>query len=196
MKKDNSNKTLLKKAAQAFMNGEFKKAMFYYSSVLKNEPDNKEAKIGIILSDIASEGNIEAQEIFDYYIALKEENDENSEKVIEDFIESIDRDSDFIPNIATINMYDMEDAILYSDFKQLVKSRGDFKQAFEDIMFSTKVIINKKDDFLNFLNDLIDNGFEEMALSYLEDAAKLYRADPKIYRLFEKLDSSKHLKWL
>ena len=196
MKKDNSNKTLLKKAAQAFMNGEFKKAMFYYNSVLKNEPDNKEAKIGIILSDIASEGNIEAQEIFDYYIALKEENDENSEKVIEDFIESIDRDSDFIPNIATINMYDMEDAILYSDFKQLVKSRGDFKQAFEDIMFSTKVIINKKDDFLNFLNDLIDNGFEEMALSYLEDAAKLYRADPKIYRLFEKLDSSKHLKWL
>lgn len=196
MKKDNSNKTLLKKAAQAFMNGEFKKAMFYYNSVLKNEPDNKEAKIGIILSDIASEGNIEAQEIFDYYIALKEENDENSEKVIEDFIESIDRDSDFIPNIATINMYDMEDAILYSDFKQLVKSRGDFKQAFEDIMFSTKVIINKKDDFLSFLNDLIDNGFEEMALSYLEDAAKLYRADPKIYRLFEKLDSSKHLKWL
>ena len=34
--------------------------------------------------------------------------------------------------------------IKYSDFLELINSRGSFKEAFEDIMFSTKVIISNK----------------------------------------------------
>ena len=44
-------------------------------------------------------------------------------------------------NLTTVNQLD---AINYEDFQLLIKQRGSFKVAFEDIMFSTKVAIEKK----------------------------------------------------
>ncbi len=46
--------------------------------------------------------------------------------------------------------------------------RGSFRVAFEDIMFSTKVAIENKEDFYDFVTKLIDNGFENTAYTYLE----------------------------
>jgi hypothetical protein len=56
------------------------------------------------------------------------------------------------------------DAIRYEDFKKLlIESRGSFRIAFEDIMFSTKVAIENKDDFYDFVTKLIDNDFNTTA---------------------------------
>lgn len=60
----------------------------------------------------------------------------------------------------------LENGIKYEDFIALIQSRGSFKEVFEDIMFSTKVIISRKEDFVDFLAKLIENGFVEVSLNY------------------------------
>jgi uncharacterized protein YllA (UPF0747 family) len=68
-----------------------------------------------------------------------------------------------------------------------VDENGDFKQTFENIMFSTRVIITAKADFIDFLDQLLHNGFKEMGLSYLESALKTYPNDDKLSKLLEDL---------
>jgi len=79
---------------------------------------------------------------------------------------------------------DYEDGIRYEDFIQLVASRGDFKEAFEDIMFSTKVVITDKKEFIDFIKKLSTEGFNEMALAYLDAASGTFGNDQEIYELY------------
>ncbi|WP_281951947.1 hypothetical protein [Nitrosophilus kaiyonis] len=180
-------KKLFSKANRAFLNGDYKKAIFYYSLILKQDPENREAKIGILLSDLATEENDEANVLYDYYYSLKKEKNKDAEKIIEDIINSHDTTLDQISKFINEDNEEFEEGISYKDFKKHIEYRGSFKRAFEDIMFSTKVIIHEKKDFLDFLEELIDNGYEEMAMSYLEDASSLYPTDTKIREMFEKI---------
>ena len=187
MRKKPDLKKFFKEANRAFLNQDYKKALFYYSLILKQDPDNKEARIGALLSDLANEESDEATVLYDYYQSLKKEKNSDAEKIIEDIINSHDLTVEQISKFITEEDNEIEEGISYSDFKKHIENRGSFKRAFEDIMFSTKVIIYEKKDFLDFLEDLIENGFEEMALSYLEDATVLYPADTKIREIFEKI---------
>jgi hypothetical protein len=54
-------------------------------------------------------------------------------------------------------------------------------------MFSTKVIITKKEDFIEFLDILIENGYYDMAFNYLENALNIFPIDKQLRQLFEKL---------
>ncbi len=69
----------------------------------------------------------------------------------------------------------------------LIEARGSFKEAFEDIMFSTKVIISRKEDFVDFLAKLIENGFVEISLNYLESAVTLFPNDEQLLTLIKKV---------
>ncbi|WP_200763205.1 hypothetical protein [Nitrosophilus alvini] len=182
---------LFNKAVEYFMNGDYQNSLFCYSLILKEYPEDKEARIGALLCDMAMESATEAHALFDYYTVLKEEDEEgNAEEIIEDLIDSFNTDSEKINRLLknTQNFdVDMEDGINYNDFKMLIEDRGSFRRAFEDIMFSTRVIIEEKKDFIDFLEQLIKNGFDEMALSYLEDAYTIYPADEKLQELFEKI---------
>jgi hypothetical protein len=88
---------------------------------------------------------------------------------------------------------EFEDGILYSDFKKLLDEGADFKETFENIMFSTKVLITQKEDFIDFLEKLIENGFSEMALAYLENALSLYPTDKVLAKLLKKLVQGKRI---
>ena len=83
------------------------------------------------------------------------------------------------------------DAIKYEDFKQLVKDRGSFRIAFEDIMFSTKVAIESKEDFFDFVLSLIENDFNTTAYSYLDGFNEYFSYDTKIEELYKKLEEKK-----
>jgi hypothetical protein len=76
------------------------------------------------------------------------------------------------------------DGIRYSDFLDLVKSRGSFKKTFEDIMFSTKVVITNKDEFIDFVTQLSNEGFDEMALGYLDASGHLFGNDQDVLALY------------
>jgi len=83
------------------------------------------------------------------------------------------------------------DGIRYSDFLALVENRGDFRKTFEDIMFSTKVVITDKDEFIDFVTRLSDEGFDEMALGYLDATAHLFGNDQEVLALYHVVQGMK-----
>ncbi|MDQ7067591.1 MAG: hypothetical protein Q9M40_06290 [Sulfurimonas sp.] len=87
---------------------------------------------------------------------------------------------------------EFEDGILYKDFKNILNEGGEFRETFENIMFSTRVIITQKDDFIDFLDKLIEHDFAEMALTYLENALSIYPSDKLLRKLLKKLAKGKN----
>jgi hypothetical protein len=79
------------------------------------------------------------------------------------------------------------DGIKYEDFETLIKQSGSFKIAFQDIMFSTKVAITSKDEFYEFVNQLIDNDFKKTAYHYLDGFNEYFKFDKEIIKLYDKL---------
>ena len=162
---------VLNDAHSLFAQRRFEKALFLYSLLVDNFPQKDEYKIYALFCDIALEDASKAIALFDYFTILKDDDLQEAIDYVKGVIKAYDGDIDKMMmllkelNVTTVNQLD---AINYSDFKKLIEQRGSFKVAFEDIMFSTKVAIESKDDFYDFVTKLIDNGFSNMAYNYLE----------------------------
>ncbi len=185
------------KAEDYFFKGEYDKALRNFSLALLEYPEDKELQICAILTDMANENEEKAQTIYEYYQITKEIEEENAEEIIESLIESMDFDIDILNKLLDngylANEYQDENSINYNDFIQLVQDRGSFKIAYEDIMFSTKVLINSKDDFIDFLDRLIDNDYVDTAFSYGEVAITLFPKDIKLQNILHKIKEKKSL---
>ena len=185
MVKINKN-NLLKRAEAQFVNGEYRQSLQSYGLLLKDHPDLGEARVGVYLSDLGLESEDDAQALFDYYQVIKTEQDDAVE-VIDNLIHTLDNSKNSLQELLIDPMReqaDYEDGIRYEDFMQLVVSRGDFKEAFEDIMFSTKVVITNRDEFIDFIKHLSTEGFQEMALNYLDAASNAFGDDQEILALY------------
>jgi len=188
--KTKKTEKILERAENYFYSGNYEEAMRMYGILLKDFPDLQEARIGAILSDIANENDEEAQALFEYYQVLKNEDNENAEKIIEEMIVSLDDALEKISSLLDGTLLGKDEyvnGINYNDFKELVRQRGSFRRAFEDIMFSTRVVITEKNDLLDFLQQLVNNGFNEMAMRYIEGAAIAYPGEEKIQDLIKKM---------
>jgi len=178
----------LKAANDDFTKQEYAKALFAYALVLKHDPKNQEAYNGAILAEMAMSGEESASALFDYYSVLRREDNEDADEIMNDIIESMDGTMETLRELLpdpVSKKLEGEDGILYADFKMLVEDTNDFKRTFENIMFSTRVIITAKDDFIDFLDKLLHNGFKEMGLTYLETALKTYPNDEKLSQILE-----------
>jgi tetratricopeptide (TPR) repeat protein len=193
-------KTINKYKTLALANNDFTKAQYEnalrnYALVLRDFPDSKEAYNGAILAEMAMSGEAGAEALFDYYSVLREENAEEADIVIGEILDTMDGTLEALSGLLEkepVNQHMIfEDGISYGDFRQLVERDGDFRRIFENIMFSTRVIITEKEDFVDFLERLMSNGFKEMAFSYLESALGIYPNDPQLRRLIEKLSEGK-----
>ncbi len=185
MVKINKN-NLLKRAEAQFVNGEYRQSLQSYGLLLKDHPDLGEARVGVYLSDLGLESEDDAQALFDYYQVIKTEQDDAVE-VIDNLIHTLDNSKNSLQELLIDPMReqaDYEDGIRYEDFMQLVASRGSFKEAFEDIMFSTKVVITNRDEFIDFIKHLSTEGFQEMALNYLDAASNAFGDDQEILALY------------
>ena len=181
----------IKKGIEKFYEKNFQEAMMQFALALSVDPTSKEARIGAILCDMATQNEDQAIALFEYYILTKENGAEDCEEVMEDIINSVEKHSEKIAHLFHENDFEArinaENGIKYEDFMALIESRGSFKEAFEDIMFSTKVIISKKEDFVDFLAKLIENGFIEMSLNYLESAVTLFPNDEQLLSLIKEI---------
>lgn len=189
MKTIHLSKTL-KQANEHFLAGQYTEALRDYSLALKDHPDSKEAYNGAILSDMAMSGETGAEALFDYYTILRSEDVEQADVVISEILETMDGTLEQLSGLfdETIKQrLAYEDGIMYNEFKELVKDESDFNRIFENIMFSTRVIITEKEDFVDFLDNLIDHGYKEMALSYLESALGVYPNDRQLRNLLRRL---------
>jgi len=181
-----SQERLLQRAEEAFLRGNYSDALRSYGLILKDYPTLDDARIGVFLSDLGIEREDEAQALFDYYQVLKSEKD-NPVEIISNIIDTLDSTKyqleELLVNPAE-EQIDYGDGIRYSDFLALVESRGDFKKTFEDIMFSTKVIISSKDEFIDFVKHLSSEGFHQMALNYLDSSGNIFGNDQDILELY------------
>lgn len=187
---DISKYKILTQAKESFSRSEYKDALEQFAKVLQNYPNSKEAYNGVILSEMAMSGEGGAEALFDYYEVLKEEDKEQADIIMTEILENMDGTIDKISELFSKPLQDRleyEDGILYDDFKAIIASGKSFKETFENIMFSTRVIVTKKEDFVDFLDNLIDNGYQEMALTYLENALNIYPSDETLNKLFAKL---------
>lgn len=181
-----SQDLLLKRAEDEFLQGNYAKALRSYGLILKDYPTLDEAKIGVYLSDLGIESEEEAQALFDYYQMIKSEK-ENAVDIIDGLIENLDSSKHKLQELLVEpieEQIEYGDGIRYSDFQELVKNRGSFKETFEDIMFSTKVVITNKDEFIDFVTQLANEGFDEMALGYLDASSSLFGNDQDILALY------------
>ena len=177
---------LLERAEREFLKGDYDNALRSYGLILKDYPALDEAKIGVFLSDLGVDSEEEAQALFDYYQVIKDEQ-ENAVDIIDGMIDNLDSSRKQIQELLldpVEEQVEYSDGIRYSDFLALVESRGSFKKTFEDIMFSTKVVITNKDEFIDFVRQLSSEGFDEMALGYLDASTHLFGNDQDVLALY------------
>jgi len=181
---------ILSQAKESFSKADYQSALEKFAEVLQNYPNSKEAYNGVILSEMALSGEGGAEALFDYYEILKEEDEEEADSIMSEILQSMDGSLEKLSEVFAEPLrerLEFEDGILYGDFKKILQEGGDFKETFENIMFSTRVIITQKEDFIDFLERLIENGFTDMALTYLENALGVYPTDKKLRKLLKKL---------
>jgi len=73
------------------------------------------------------------------------------------------------------------DGILFKEVKKIVKTREDL----ENILLSTKVFFEEKEDLLEFFDMLLKFGFKEKAMSYFEEII----AQKRDYELIDKFNA-------
>jgi hypothetical protein len=181
-----SQDLLLQRAEHEFLKGDYTNALRCYGLILKDYPTLDEAKVGVVLSDLGIESEEEAQALFDYYQMIKSEK-ENAVDIIDGLVETLDSSKSKLQELLVTpweEEVEYSDGIRYSDFLSLVESRGSFKKTFEDIMFSTKVVITDKEEFIDFVTKLAREGFDEMALGYLDASVSLFGNDQDILALY------------
>jgi len=185
---------ILSQAKESFSRAEYKKALEKFATVLQNYPNSQEAYNGVILSEMAMSGEGGAEALFDYYEILQDDDKESADTIMSEILQNMDGSIEELSKVFAQPLRDkleFEDGISYRDFITIVEDGADFKETFENIMFSTRVIITQKEDFLDFLDRLIEHDFAEMALTYLENALSVYPSDELLRKLLKKLAKGK-----
>lgn len=192
MRKVNINR-LLTRAEEQFSLGKYESAMTTYGLLLREYPTHSDAKIGAFLCDIGLESGDEAQALYDYYQIIKEEQQENATEVMRDLIDTLDITKDQIGKLLAPDedKIDYQDGISYKDFLKFVEKRGDFRKAFEDVMFSTRVILKSKDEYIEFIRELIKRGQDSLAEQFLDSMSSSFEKSQEIYELYYELDKYK-----
>jgi hypothetical protein len=187
-----SKRVLLKRAEEQFLRKEYDNALKIYSLLLRDYPQMKDARVGVFLSDMGMESDEDAQALFDYYQAIKN-SDEDAEKIIDELMQTIYATRVVIQEelLGSLEEAEIEDGIRYADFVSLVEEKDDFREAFEDIMFSTRVVIRTREEFMDFIRRLVSAGYREMAASYLDSLADSFGPDQEIYGLYRLLEDEK-----
>ena len=188
----NSKQVLLQRAEEQFLRKNYMDALKIYGLLLKDYPKFQEAEVGAYLSDMGLENDEDAQALFDYYQVIKRSTS-HADEVIDNLMQAIHSTRVVIQQaFGEINKNTMYDGgIAYADFVQSIEDKGDFKQAFEDIMFSTRVVITEKEDFIDFMHRLIAAGYHDMALDYLDALAGDPAYDQDIYALYRLIPKGK-----
>jgi len=181
----NNKHVLLQRAEERFLRKDYASALKIYGLLLKDYPRLNEAKVGAYLSDMGLDNDEDAQALFDYYQVLKRSSTD-ADRVIHDLMQAIHSTRVIIQQAFGQSKEEQiyEGGISYHDFLKTVDERGDFREAFENIMFSTKVVITTREDFIDFMKRLIDAKYYDMVLGYLDSLAGNPAFDQDIYALY------------
>ena len=160
-----------------------------------NEKESLHLNMLGTLADMALEYEDEARALCEYYQVIYNKSNQEAEKVILEMIENFDKNL-YALNLAIWSLQEAEvdknDGILYEDF-EIHSAKVGFKEAFEDLMFSSKIIFTSKSEFLIFVRNLVKFGFEEIAINYFENAGNLLFYDKDFMRLYQQILQNKKI---
>jgi cobalamin biosynthesis Co2+ chelatase CbiK len=174
--------TMLERAAMAFEASDFAAALRLYGEVLREFPQLSEAKIGVVLSDLAMHYPTEASALFDFYHTVK--NEKGADIMIEALADAVMQTDVSAYDTVAAESIEYTDGIRYSDFIRLVDESGSFKETFDAISFSTKVVITSKAEFIDFVTRLAHEGMIDTALRYLDASGALFGNDQEVLSLY------------
>ncbi|WP_281651589.1 hypothetical protein [Helicobacter bilis] len=181
-----------KKAFELFAAKQYKKAFELFTHNLTLEPNNTESTIGILLADMAEDFEEQAVGLYEYYQILlsqeisKAKAREQILKTIKSFDKSTNSIFSMLKHLESLRA-DSLNGILYEDFKQITKEKKNFKEAFEDLMFSSKIIFTSKNEFYEFLNELIDNDYQDISMEDIDSLKKNIIYDGEIEKILQKV---------
>ena len=181
--------TIKELAYSYFYKAQYINALHYFSLALKEAPEDIDIKLGALLSDYAKEDEGEAIALLDYYDTSKNLGEEES-LLYNNIIDSINNTSSSYVNNESMELIfaSFENGVEYEDFKKVIKQRDNIKETIENVMFSSKLIINSKEDMVDFIELLMDNDFKDEALTYLESAIMIYPRDSFFEEHFRQLN--------
>ncbi|HGZ69916.1 MAG TPA: hypothetical protein ENK87_02570 [Nitratifractor sp.] len=176
---------LLDRAERLFLEKKYSDALKIYAVALEKSSESNDAYVGAILCDLGFEFKEEAQVIYYYFQTIKD-SVKDPKSTIEQLASALHTSSDDIFDLIDAEVA-LDDGIEYDDFLDIIQDKENFQEAFEDAIFSTKVIISKKSQFIDFIKRLTDNGYYGVALDYLESHAGYYQNDQDILTLYSLL---------
>lgn len=181
-----------KRAFELFSAKRYDEAFKLFSHNLSLESSNAEAIIGLLLADMAQDFEEQALGLYEYYQILlsQEPSKARAREQILKTIKSFDKSTNNIFSMMKHFEHLRADAIngiLYEDFKQIAKEKNSFKEAFEGLIFSTKIIFTNKQEFYEFLNALVDNDYQDMSIEYIESLKKNVIYDREIEKILQKV---------
>jgi len=171
---------LLERAQKAFTQKRFDTALKLYAQVLAAFPRLRDARVGAMLCDVAMTQPAEAAALFDFYQLIK--TTAGAEKLIEEIADAVIALNDV--RIRPEAVIESADGISYADFIALAENNGNFRETFEDILFSTKVVITSKAEFIDFVTRLAQEGMVETALKYLDASSGVFGNDQEVLALY------------
>ena len=177
-------------AFQAFEDKDFDLALKLYSLALKLEPTDIDLKVGAILSDYAKEDLVDATMLFDFYTTSTMLGDDK-QMIYDEIVDAINYEDDFFSSLLdSLNSFNFipDDGVEYKDLLEIAKQRG-MKKTLQDIMFSSRILINSKEDMMDFISLLYKYDFKDEALSYLESAISIFPQDKYFEEKFLELST-------
>lgn len=184
-----NHNVLLNRAKKSFKARDFKRARDIYAEALTLATLDTFAfhasYIGVLLSDIGLDNEMEAFAFFEIYKLIMEDFSrvEKEEDAATALVKKIDIQQSFIKMLeshdneitlrheAKLSKESLEaesiNGILYADFKEIVRDAKDFRATLTDIIYSTQIVFNTKGELGDFVHLLLENGCYDLALDYM-----------------------------
>lgn len=155
-----NQKELRKLAIRALKKEDFTKARVLFSLAYEQKPSD-EILLFIELCELARQDPLGALSLFELYSDnLNKDQSENIKTVVE-IVEATNHKTEQHINSGA--------GISYADFIAIVAQNNDFKTTFENVIYSSKIVISSHKELAHFIEMLIKNGYNELAMHYLED---------------------------
>jgi hypothetical protein len=185
----------LKRAISLLHKQDFKNARKLFSLVYSDDPQNQDAKAGLLLTSLPENMKNEIASLHELYDAVKTFDKEGSYKVLEEIAEAFEINARANQNLLLPNHLKTDEfGITYGDLKTILQNTKNKRETLQSIFFGTKVLIDNKDEFFEFIDILIENRYYDMALNHIDYASAVFANDKKISQLLlkiKKLENSK-----
>lgn len=155
-----TQKELRKSAIKAFKKHDFNRAIALFSLAYEKDKSH-ESLLFIELCRLAKDDEDGVVSLFEIYSDDLRKNQSKNLKSVIEIVEST--------NHKTNQHLNNTNGISYEDFMNIANNTGDFRKTFENIIHSSKIIISSQSELANFIENLIENDYLDLAIYYLED---------------------------